>query len=84
MEVERKNLLVEEIDRLEELRSIMQTKRIYDYMKCCAFEKVSEDILAGRKLDWTAVDNVQLLIDELLNRLENVYHKKWPFSQGSV
>lgn len=73
--------VVEEIGVLEELKSIVQTKLIYDYMECCALEKVSQDILAGRKVDWTAVDNIRLLMDELLNRLENLYHKNDRFLQ---
>lgn len=62
--------ILESINILDELKSIAETKQAYDYMECCALEKVNQDILSGRKVDWTAADNVRRLENELFERLD--------------
>ena len=63
----------EAINYLDELKSIVETKKVYDYMECCALEKVQKDILSGRDVDWSAVDNVNRQKESLLEKLDALY-----------
>lgn len=55
---------------LKELDDCVKLKSVYDYMYACALEKVNRDILVGKPADYTAVDNVSTLMNELLDRID--------------
>ena len=84
MEVEKMYMLCKAISMLEEVRSMYETKRVYDYMETCALEKVRKDILNGKRSDWTAIDNIYLLVEDLMQRLDRLTSEGQTFLKDAL
>lgn len=79
MELEKIYGVCKGLSLLEELKEISEIKSNYDYMEYLALEKVSKDISAGREVDWTAVRNVERLMDELGERANGLVGGSYDF-----
>lgn len=71
--IEMFEILLKDYCKFEELRDLINLKDTYDYMECCALERMDKEIKRGAyEMDWTSMDCIQLAKGDLVIRLNRL------------